>query len=257
MRTLVVLALVASCKDAPPKPRPLVTVDPLVTLDAAPRWPAEKPDDGLAERPGPESEVVWLDRLVRHVEGLASKLGGDVDCARAAGFITDAFPEALELSHEVHGLARAAAAGQLAPYAKRIEAGFARLKQVFARCSTSPGFVATLGTYPFDPTRVPAPPPTPTPTPTGERPAVVTDEVVALADQLAAIIDRMATGLAATGGDCARGTALLKSMRADRAIEKVAKRFAELSTNTEVMTWFQTHQMKRLMPPSPRCRRSW
>jgi hypothetical protein len=69
-----------------------------------------------------------------------------------------------------------------------------------------------------------------------------------VAEQLVVIMDRMATGLAATQGDCVRATAFLVAMKTDRALGKITKRFTELTKDPAVMTWIQENHFKKLLP---------
>jgi len=255
MRGLVVLALVASCKDAPTKPA-RVAPDAALAVAVPTPMPPAKPDDGLAEKPD-ETYVAWLDRLRSELDTLAKVLEDELDCSHAAAAVQTAAHEAGELVSGMHELARASAEGYLVRYAPRLETAFARLQRSTRRCAAHPGFAAALLVYPFDPGRRASPKPKPpvatsandppANAPTGDRPAGVTQELLALTDQVMVMLDRLATGLAAMNSDCARGTGFLKTLAADPAIGKLSKRFQELTKDPAVMSWLQANRMTKVM----------
>jgi hypothetical protein len=93
----------------------------------------------------------------------------------------------------------------------------------------------------------PAEPATPPATAAGERPASVTDEMVAVADDMVAAMEAMGKELTAAGTDCAKGAAGIRNgLTAMRPIAKRAKAFGD-QNDPAGEEWFKATYMPRMM----------
>jgi hypothetical protein len=80
------------------------------------------------------------------------------------------------------------------------------------------------------------------------RPAIVTDEMVALADDMMVAMTAMGTELAAAGTDCARGAAVMRSANRTLApLTERSKAFDEPMRDPAAEAWFKETYMPRLM----------
>jgi hypothetical protein len=93
----------------------------------------------------------------------------------------------------------------------------------------------------------PAEPATPPATPAGQRPASVTDEMVAVADDMVVAMEAMGRELTAAGTDCSKGaTAIRNGMTAMKPIAKRAKAFEDQNDPAQE-EWFKATYMPRMM----------
>jgi hypothetical protein len=82
----------------------------------------------------------------------------------------------------------------------------------------------------------------------GERPAVVTDEMVALADKMVGQMEQMGKDLTAAGEDCTKGADALKSnMGKLKPIAEEAKKHEASMKDPAAEEWFKKTYMPRLM----------
>jgi hypothetical protein len=93
------------------------------------------------------------------------------------------------------------------------------------------------------------PPPAAEPAPRADgRPEIVTDEMVAIAEDMMVSMDAMGVELAAAGTDCAKGAAALrKGLRAFEPVAERSKAFEEPMKDPAAEAWFKNTYMPRLM----------
>jgi hypothetical protein len=93
----------------------------------------------------------------------------------------------------------------------------------------------------------PAEPATPPPPSNGERPASVTDEMVAVAEDMVVAMEAMGKELTAAGTDCHKGSvAVHNGMAALRPIAARAKPFKDIN-DPAAEEWFKQRYMSRMM----------
>ncbi len=84
--------------------------------------------------------------------------------------------------------------------------------------------------------------------PAGDRPAVVTDEMAALAEKLVGEMEAMGKGLSAAGSDCAKGAEAIKaSMEKMKPIAAEAKKHEAAMKDPAAEEWFKKTYESRMM----------